>query len=64
MLIEINPQYTSQRCSNCQYVDAKNRQTQEKFVCLECRYSINADVNAARNILAAGHAVMACGASA
>ncbi len=64
MLIEINPQYTSQRCSNCQYVDAKNRQTQEKFVCLQCCYSINADVNAARNILAAGHAVMACGASA
>jgi len=25
---------------------------------------MNADVNAAKNILAAGHAVMACGASA
>jgi IS605 OrfB family transposase len=64
IVVEVNPQYTSQRCSNCHYVDAQNRQTQEKFVCLQCHNEMNADVNAAKNILAAGHAVMACGASA
>ncbi|WP_249934759.1 transposase, partial [Escherichia coli] len=26
-----------------------------------CGYTANADVNGARNILAAGHAVLACG---
>ena len=64
MMIEVNPQYTSQRCSDCKHIDAKNRQTQEKFVCLKCHKAMNADVNAAKNILAAGHAVLACGASA
>ena len=64
IVIEVNPQYTSQRCSHCQYIDARNRQSQEKFLCLQCQHEMHADVNAARNILAAGHAVMACGASA
>ena len=64
MVLKINPQYTSQRCSNCQYEDEKNRQAQEKFVCLRCHHTLNADVNAARNILVAGHAMMARGASA
>jgi len=64
IVVEVNPQYTSQRCSHCQHIDAKNRQTQEKFVCLKCSSEMNADVNAAKNILAAGHAVMACGARA
>ncbi|HEK0410841.1 TPA: transposase, partial [Proteus mirabilis] len=31
------------------------------FECLECGYTANADINGARNILAAGHAVLACG---
>jgi len=64
LVVEVSPQYTSQRCSNCQQVDARNRQTQERFVCLNCHNEMNADVNAAKNILAAGHVVMACGASA
>ncbi|TYL65907.1 transposase, partial [Klebsiella pneumoniae] len=38
-----------------------NRQTQSKFVCQVCGYTENADINGARNILAAGHAVLACG---
>lgn len=64
LVIEVSPQYTSQRCSHCQHIDACNRQTQEKFACMKCYKEQNADVNAARNILAAGHAVLACGASA
>ncbi|HEX2549540.1 MAG TPA: zinc ribbon domain-containing protein, partial [Gammaproteobacteria bacterium] len=35
--------------------------SQSKFECVKCHYTANADVNAARNILAAGHAVLACG---
>ena len=60
-VVAIPPQHTSQRCSCCGYVSRNNRQTQAKFECVECGHSENADINAARNILAAGHAVLACG---
>ena len=43
-------------------VDKQNRQTQAKFKCIACGFEINADHNAALNILAAGLAVTACGA--
>ena len=61
-LIAIPPQYTSQTCSRCGCVDRQNRQTQAKFKCTACGFEINADHNAALNILAAGLAVTACGA--
>ena len=57
----VPPQYTSQRCSCCGYVAKGNRASQSRFECLDCGHTENADVNAARNILAAGHAVLACG---
>lgn len=57
----VPPQYTSQRCSCCGHVSRDNRTTQVKFECVVCGHSENADINAARNILAAGHAVLACG---
>jgi putative transposase len=60
-LIAVPPQYTSQRCSCCGSVSKENRKTQAKFACIVCGYQANADVNAAMNILAAGHAVIACG---
>lgn len=60
-VIAIPPQHTSQRCSCCGHVSRDNRQTQAKFECVACGHSENADINAARNILAAGHAVLACG---
>ena len=50
--------YTSQRCHACQRVDTKSRKSQAHFECTTCGISINADVNAARNI-AAGHVVTA-----
>ncbi|HGN1543426.1 TPA: zinc ribbon domain-containing protein, partial [Proteus mirabilis] len=53
--------YTSQKCACCGHTAKENRQSQSKFECLECGYTANADINAARNILAAGHAVLACG---
>ncbi|PWK14632.1 putative transposase [Psychrobacter immobilis] len=58
LLVKINPRYTSQTCFNCKHVAKENRQTQSKFECVQCGYVANADVNAARNILAAGHAVL------
>ncbi|MBO6225376.1 MAG: transposase, partial [Psychrobacter sp.] len=58
LLIKVNPRYTSQTCSQCQHVSKENRQTQARFECVKCRYVANADFNAARNILAAGHAVL------
>jgi putative transposase len=60
-LLAVPPQYTSQRCSCCGTVSKENRLSQSKFACVACGYQANADVNAAMNILAAGHAVLACG---
>jgi len=59
-VLAINPAYTSQKCACCGHTTQENRQSQSKFKCLECGYTENADINAARNILAAGHAVLAC----
>ena len=61
-LLVVPAQYTSQTCSRCGCVDRQNRQTQAKFKCTACGFEANADHNAALNILAAGHAVSACGA--
>ncbi len=56
-IIAINPAYTSLRCSECGHTEQKNRKSQAIFCCLSCDYADNADVNAARNIIAAGLAV-------
>lgn len=47
---KVNPQYTSQCCSKCNFIDPENRETQAQFNCSQCSYSENADFNAARNI--------------
>ncbi|ECC1659598.1 IS200/IS605 family element transposase accessory protein TnpB [Salmonella enterica subsp. salamae] len=60
-VLAVPPAYTSQRCACCGHTAKENRLSQSKFVCQACGYTANADVNAARNILAAGHAVLACG---
>jgi transposase len=56
----ISSAFTSQRCSACGHVDRKSRESQAVFRCAACGFTLNADVNAARNI-AAGHAVTARG---
>jgi len=56
--------YTSQKCSACGHTAKANRASQSKFQCQHCGHAENADRNAARNILAAGHAVLACGVDA
>jgi putative transposase len=60
-LIEVNPQYTSQKCSSCGHIHADNRKNQASFKCVQCGLSMNADLNASLNIKAAGLAVLACG---
>ena len=47
-------------CSKCSFKSKENKQSQEKFECQSCGYKNNADLNAALNVLAAGHAVLAC----
>ncbi|ECB5100541.1 transposase [Salmonella enterica subsp. enterica serovar Infantis] len=60
-VLAVPPAYTSQRCVCCGHTAKENRPSQSKFECQACGYTANADVNGARNILAAGHAVLACG---
>ena len=60
-VLAVPPAYTSQRCVCCGHTAKENRLSQSKFRCQVCGYTANADVNGARNILAAGHAVLACG---
>ncbi|WP_433594198.1 RNA-guided endonuclease InsQ/TnpB family protein [Nocardia sp. CA-145437] len=60
-VLKVPAAHTSQKCSRCGYVDSKSRESQARFRCTRCRYTVNADVNAALNVLAAGRAVTACG---
>ncbi|NES86846.1 MAG: transposase [Moorea sp. SIO2B7] len=53
LVVEVNPQYSSQECSQCGYLSPKNRD-KEKFLCENCGYCENADIQASRNILEPG----------
>ncbi|MFZ3583735.1 RNA-guided endonuclease InsQ/TnpB family protein [Loktanella sp. DJP18] len=55
---EVEAAYTSQTCSCCGYVDARQRKG-EKFQCCFCGTRIHADVNGARNIAASVSGAMA-----
>jgi transposase len=57
---KIGAAFTSQRCSACGHIAAESHKSQALFACVACSYTLNADVNAARNI-AAAHAVTARG---
>ena len=50
----INPQHTSTACSCCGIVEKTHRKSQAVFECASCGSAMNADTNAARNILQAG----------
>ena len=50
MVFTVDPKYTSQECSQCGCIAKANRKNQSEFVCVECGYSIHADLNAAINI--------------
>ena len=61
IVVAVDPRNTSRTCPCCGHVSAENRKTQAVFRCVRCDHAADADVNAAHNILAAGHAVIACG---
>ncbi|MEU4644638.1 transposase [Micromonospora sp. NPDC023814] len=56
-VVKIDPAYTSQTCNACTHVARESRESQAVFRCVACGHQDNADVNAAKNILAAGLAV-------
>ncbi|MEE3755340.1 RNA-guided endonuclease InsQ/TnpB family protein [Mycobacterium intracellulare] len=60
VVVTVPAAYTSQRCSRCGHADPKSRESQAVFRCTRCQHHEHADVNAAKNILAAGLAVTAC----
>ncbi|MHB8703181.1 MAG: RNA-guided endonuclease InsQ/TnpB family protein [Candidatus Tyrphobacter sp.] len=47
LLVRVDPRNTSRTCPSCGHVAAENRTTQERFVCVNCGRTANADVNAA-----------------
>ena len=63
-VVRVPAAYTSLRCSACGQVDPKSRESQAVFRCTTCAYKEHADLNAAKNILVAGLAVIACRESA
>ncbi len=59
-LVAVPPRNTSRTCPACGLVSAENRQTQARFLCVECGFDENADRVGAINVLRAGHARFAC----
>jgi len=50
ILVEtINPAYTSQTCGRCGSLNTQ-RPSQSRFICQDCNFQLDADLNAARNI--------------
>jgi putative transposase len=51
---------TSRTCPECNHISGDNRKSQAIFCCVECGFSENVDLVAAKNILRAGFARLAC----
>ncbi|MGL6337783.1 MAG: RNA-guided endonuclease InsQ/TnpB family protein, partial [Waterburya sp.] len=64
-LIQINPQNTSRKCPECNYISAENRKTQSIFCCQQigCNYTEHADYVGSLNIREAGLALLGLGGS-
>jgi putative transposase len=56
-VVKVNPVFTSQTCNACKNIARESRESQALFRCVTCGHQAHADVNAAKNILAAGLAV-------
>jgi putative transposase len=46
LAVKVNPNKSSQECSDCEHTQTENRETQDLFVCKQCGYTDNADHNA------------------
>ncbi len=53
LVVEVDPRFSSQQCSCCGYTSPRNRD-KEKFLCEECGYLADADVQASQNLLHRG----------
>lgn len=53
-LVEVNPAYTSRTCSACSFRNDRSGEYRT-FICSDCGYVQDRDVNAARNVLARGN---------
>jgi len=53
IVVEVDPRFSSQQCSCCGYTSPLNRD-KEKFLCEECGYIADADVQASQNLLNRG----------
>ncbi|WP_039767366.1 RNA-guided endonuclease InsQ/TnpB family protein [Caldicellulosiruptor sp. F32] len=49
--VEVDESYTSQTCSRCEIIKKSNRKHRGLYVCKDCGYVVNADINGAINIL-------------
>lgn len=63
---QVEPQYTSQKCSSCGFISKENIGPKSDFKCKKCEFKINTFLNASINIrneaqLAVGCTVKACG---
>lgn len=56
-VLEVPEYNTSKQCSKCGSMNTE-RPCQGVFICKDCRYTVNADVNGAKNILKRAHAYM------
>jgi IS605 OrfB family transposase len=58
-LVEIDPRYTSQQCSQCGHTEKANRKSRDSFVCKSCGHTSHADENGAANIRLRGLEMLA-----
>ncbi len=49
-VVAVDPRNTSRECSECGYIDKRNRSSRDDFRCIRCGYAAPADINAATNI--------------
>ncbi len=49
--VEVDESYTSQTCSRCEIIKKSNRKHRGLYVCKDCGYVVNANINGAINIL-------------
>jgi putative transposase len=53
IVFEVDPKHTSQKCPCCGHISKENRH-KEKFLCVECGFVADADLNGSINILERG----------
>ncbi len=51
-VVKVPAQCTSRTCHECGAAGKRSRRTREDRTCIACGHAANADINAARNILA------------